>query len=174
MLSLAVTDPRAKAGRPLRLKPQQVHARVYLDHFAGDVAGVVGGHEGDSRGDLFDIGRPAVKAATEFVNTILAGNTALKGPDCDGAFDSRGNNLIGNTGACLFTPASGDIMGTTSQPVDPRLAPLRDNGGPTQTQELLPGSPAIDGGGAGSALETDQRGEPRPQGQAPDIGAFER
>ena len=125
-------------------------------------------------GGGFDIGRPAVEATTEFVNTILAGNTALKGPDCDGVFDSRGNNLIGNTGACRFTPASGDLMGTPSQPVDPRLAPLLDNGGPTQTQELLPGSPAIDGGGDESALETDQRGEPRPQGPANDIGAFER
>ena len=134
----------------------------------------ISGNHASRNGGGFDIGRPAVKAATEFVNTILAGNTALKGPDCDGAFDSRGNNLIGNTGACLFTPASGDIMGTTSQPVDPRLAPLRDNGGPTKTQELLPGSPAIDTGGGGSALETDQRGEPRPQGQASDIGAFER
>ena len=134
----------------------------------------ISGNHASRNGGGFDIGRPAVEAATELINTILAGNTALEGPDCDGVFDSGGNNLIGNTGACLFTPASGDLMGTPSQPADPLLAPLRDNGGPTQTQELLAGSPAIDGGGAGSALETDQRGEPRPQGQAHDIGAFER
>ena len=65
-------------------------------------------------------------------------------------------------------------MGTLSQPVDPGLAPLRDNGGPTQTKELLPGSPAIDGGGDGSTMKTDQRGEPRTRGSAMDIGAFER
>ena len=114
------------------------------------------------------------RATTEIVNTILAGNTALEGPDCDGEIASKGNNLIGNAGACLIRPSSGDLIGTSSQPVDPRLAPLGDNGGPTQTLALLPGSPAIDGGGDGPDLETDQRGRPRRQGAARDIGAFER
>ena len=55
---------------------------------------------------------------------------------------------------------------------DPLLGPLADNGGPTLTHGLLPGSPAIDAIPAESCrLETDQRGEPR---LAPcDIGAFE-
>ena len=38
---------------------------------------------------------------------------------------------------------------------------------------LLPGSPAIDAGSAVGAPATDQRGVPRTQGTAPDIGAFE-
>src|SRR6185312_16287019 len=37
----------------------------------------------------------------------------------------------------------------------------------------LPGSPAIDGGGADGCPKTDQRGITRPQGAACDIGAFE-
>ena len=37
----------------------------------------------------------------------------------------------------------------------------------------MPGSPAIDAGAAGAGDDTDQRGVPRPQGSAPDIGAFE-
>ena len=118
--------------------------------------------------------RSSEQATTVFANTILAGNTASEGPDCNGDFASKGNNLIGNTEGCSFGPMSGDLTGNSSQPVDPRLAPLRDNGGPTQTQELLPGSPAIDGGSDEPALETDQRGEPRRRGQARDIGAFER
>ena len=65
---------------------------------------------------------------------------------------------------------------------------LQDNGGPTPTHALLPGSPAIgaiptadctwddDGDPLTSEgpLLTDQRGIARPQGSACDIGAFER
>ncbi len=50
---------------------------------------------------------------------------------------------------------------------------MADNGGPTLTHALLPGSPAIDAGVAVVGLSTDQRGTSRPQGRAPDIGAFE-
>jgi hypothetical protein len=56
---------------------------------------------------------------------------------------------------------------------DPFLGPLADNGGPTPTMALLPGSPAIDAGVPVAGVTTDQRGIPRPQGTAPDIGAFE-
>lgn len=62
---------------------------------------------------------------------------------------------------------------------DPLLGPLQANGGPTDTQRLLPGSPAIDAGAPGSP--TDQRGVPRPQdhlgipnaADGSDIGAYE-
>ena len=56
---------------------------------------------------------------------------------------------------------------------DPILGPLADNGGPTLTMALLPGSPAIDAGDTSLAPATDQRGFPRPAGLAADIGAFE-
>src|SRR5262249_50678305 len=62
---------------------------------------------------------------------------------------------------------------------DPQLGPLQNNGGPTQTQALLPGSPAIDAGDNAGCPATDQRGGPRPldakvAGVAVcDIGAFE-
>jgi hypothetical protein len=56
---------------------------------------------------------------------------------------------------------------------DPKLGPLADNGGPTLTIALLPGSPAIDAGNTSLAPATDQRGFPRPAGLAADIGAFE-
>jgi hypothetical protein len=59
--------------------------------------------------------------------------------------------------------------------VDPLLAALANNGGPTRTQALLPGSPAIDAGSNPQGLTFDQRGAgfPRVFGAAPDIGAFE-
>ena len=95
-------------------------------------------------------------------NSIVAGNTAS---DCSGPLTSAGYNLIGSTAGCTYTPGAGDQIG-----VDPRLATLANNGGPTQTIALLPGSAAIDAGdpagclGAGGRpLTTDQRGAPRPQ-----------
>lgn len=58
---------------------------------------------------------------------------------------------------------------------DPLLLPLADNGGPTQTHALAPGSPAIDAGNNAAGLATDERGVPfaRSVGAGPDIGAFE-
>jgi hypothetical protein len=58
---------------------------------------------------------------------------------------------------------------------------LQNNGGPTQTYALLPGSNAIDStfdnlgcvDDTGAKLTTDQRGFPRPVGTRCDVGAFE-
>ena len=55
---------------------------------------------------------------------------------------SQGYNLIGNTtGTTIIGTTTGNILGQ-----DPMLTQLIDNGGPTLTQALLPGSPAIDKG----------------------------
>lgn len=60
---------------------------------------------------------------------------------------------------------------------DISIGGLADNGGPTQTHALLPGSVAVDSAGDCDALEVtlDQRGQPRPGTGTPacDIGAFE-
>lgn len=53
------------------------------------------------------------------------------------------------------------------------LSPLADNGGPTQTMALLPGSPAINAGTNATCTEIDQRGIERPQGDNCDLGAYE-
>ena len=54
---------------------------------------------------------------------------------------------------------------------------LQNNGGPTETHALLPGSPAIDTGHPSNCPATDQRGETRPNDYTGvarcDIGAFE-
>src|SRR5207302_4298141 len=50
---------------------------------------------------------------------------------------------------------------------------LHDNGGPTQTIALQPGSPAVDAAVLANCPATDQRGVSRPQGAGCDIGAFE-
>lgn len=111
------------------------------------------------------------------VNSILAGNASATVQDCSAysywPLTSLGHNLIGNNTGCSFTPAEGDLVGTADKPIDPKLGPLQNNGGPTSTHALLPGSPAIDAGDDAKCPATDQRGVSRPQGQGCDIGAFE-
>ena len=64
------------------------------------------------------------------------------------------------------------MLGTSASPIDARLGPLQNNGGPTLTHALLLGSPALDAGDP-TLTGTDQRGVSRPQGPRADIGAFE-
>ena len=67
-------------------------------------------------------------------------------------------------------------MATDLLNVNPLLGPLQNNGGPTETMALLPGSPAIDAGNIAlipSGITTDQRGAPRDVYGGVDIGAFE-
>ena len=79
---------------------------------------------------------------------------------------------MGDTIGCDFSSASGDQVGLQF-PVDPKLGPLQDNGGPTKTHALLEGSPAIGAGDQEAAPDKDQRGVSRPQGNGSDIGAYE-
>jgi hypothetical protein len=107
-------------------------------------------------------------------NTIAASNTAATFPDVTGALTSQGHNLIGDgTGGSGFVAS--DLVGSAQNPIDPRLGPLANNGGPTQTMALLPGSRAIDAGDNTDAPEWDQRGPgfPRIVNGIIDIGAFE-
>jgi CSLREA domain-containing protein len=93
----------------------------------------------------------------EVLNTIIANNSVeFLGGDCSGnATTSKGHNLDSD-GSCNLT-AAGDLSNTS-----PLLGPLADNGGPTQTHALLPGSPAIDSALNESCPNVDQRGFPRP------------
>jgi len=85
-----------------------------------------------------------------------------------------GFNIDSGTG-CGFGSANNSMSST-----DALLGPLQNNGGPTFTMAILPGSPAIDAGSA-FGLTTDQRGLTRPinhasvpnAGDGSDIGAFE-
>jgi uncharacterized repeat protein (TIGR01451 family)/CSLREA domain-containing protein len=105
-------------------------------------------------------------------NTILAANTGAS-PNC--VFVSDGGYNLDDGSSCNFSTANNSLSNT-----DPLLDPagLKDNGGPTQTIAVEPGSPAIDAipvaaNRCGTTITTDQRGVPRPQGSGCDIGAFE-
>ena len=84
-----------------------------------------------------------------------------------GATVSGANNLITSTSGLI--PPSDTVTDC------PRLGPLADNGGATQTHSLLRDGPAIGAGNNMAGLSNDQRGPgfPRTFGFDPDIGAYE-
>lgn len=94
---------------------------------------------------------------------IDVGNYEFEG----GTYTSGGSNFIGTTNSANFTGPH-DQVGKG----DPHVATLANNGGPTPTIALLPGSPAIDAD-YNQLVNVDQRGVKRPQGIRNCIGAFE-
>jgi hypothetical protein len=112
-------------------------------------------------------------APTTLKNTIVANSRS--GGNCQGTFISAGHN-VSDDASCSFS-GPGDLNSTPAG-LDP--GGLKDNGGPTHTIALLPTSPAVHGvplssctAVDGTPIATDQRGIPRPQGLACDIGAYE-
>jgi predicted outer membrane repeat protein len=93
------------------------------------------GNSAPSGGGIYNVG------SVEVSNTIL--NAGASGENIfndGGTVTSVGYNLSSDDGGGYLTGA-GDQINT-----DPSLGPLQDNGGPTLTHALLPGSPAIDAG----------------------------
>jgi len=129
---------------------------------SGDDFGVGGGINGDG----FE--------PTRTDSSIIALNTASTGgPDYFsgiGVLLSTGYNIIGNNADAVINSQPTDQIGTPTAPIDPLLGPLADNGGPTLTHALQPGSPAINRGDP-AAPPHDQRGYGRLG--VPDVGAFE-
>ena len=135
------------------------------------------GGNGGSGGSGFG----GVDGTCNLINCTLASNLGIAGLGGDGgggnpagtpgvsgtAWGGTACSTLVNTLIVSNTPAGGDTF------TDPKLGLLADNGGPTLTMALLPGSPAIDAGNTSLAPDTDQRGFPRPAGLAADIGAFE-
>jgi CSLREA domain-containing protein len=125
---------------------------------------------------------------TRLRNSLFHDNKDLGGfqaPACrvtGGELRSEGYNKFGGLTNCTLTgDLTGNVVGGNAM-----VGPLADNGGPTQTHALLPGSPAIDaanpaapGSGGTACAATDQRGVNRPRdgnGDSVarcDMGAFE-
>ncbi|MEO7323251.1 MAG: choice-of-anchor Q domain-containing protein [Dokdonella sp.] len=111
--------------------------------------------------------------ATAFTATASLLSANAPGNDIDSAVDQTlggDHNLASIYSRNITVPA--DTLAC-----DAKLDLLMDNGGPTETQALAPGSCAIDAGptSAPGAIPSDQRGNmyERHFGSATDIGAFE-
>jgi CSLREA domain-containing protein len=128
---------------------------------------------GGSGGGLY-----AISAAV--IDSIIAGNTRqiFQAPsvpdDANATFSAGSSNDIlgvgsGQTG--LTIGLNGVQFGDAANPLDPKLGPLQNNGGPTLSVALLPGSPALDAGSGTIDAGTDQRGVVR--GTVIDIGAYQ-
>jgi RTX calcium-binding nonapeptide repeat (4 copies) len=118
-------------------------------------------------GPSFSIRNSIVADNTSFINNDQpAGSAENPGfeHNCSGPLTDDGNNLEGATD-CGF------MASTSRQDAAPRLGPLADNGGQTDTMRLLPGSAALNRGA--SCEVSDQRGVPRTLGGVCDIGAYE-
>jgi hypothetical protein len=110
---------------------------------------------------------------------LTIGNTVLKvGPSGHSIFNIGGGN-VGSLGYNLSSDDGGGyLIGPGDQiNTDPMLGPLQDNGGPTFTHALLPGSPAINAGDPNFTPPPlyDQRGPgfDRVRSGRLDVGSFE-
>ena len=138
----------------------------------------------DGGGGIYNYGTATV------TNSTLAGNTADSsrgaGIQNDGTITLK-NTIVGNSQEGMN--CYGGIVdggGNLSYPdttcpginLDPKLGTLNNNGGPTKTMSLMPGSAALDSAvdavcAAPPVKNLDQRGITRRQGAHCDIGAFE-
>jgi len=123
-------------------------------------------------------GFPTNPAVLTITNSIIGGSSSENCLETEtgggiATWVSNGHNISDDT-SCAALLVDGDDLNN----VDPLLAVLASNGGPTQTHALQAGSPALGAAdeivcAAAPVSGDDQRGEARPQGDGCDIGAFE-
>jgi hypothetical protein len=143
---------------------------VYAQFVANIVSSTIAGNtsKGSFAAGLYGRFAGAPKALVQ--STIIADNKA-SGVEVDlGSFPGLG---IAGSNNLIMALQGGTVVPFDTNFDDPLLGPLQDNGGPTRTHALSPGSPAINRGKAGSGDPFDQRGFARMVGGKPDIGAFE-
>ena len=99
-------------------------------------------------------------------NSILLGGNSLIHSSTTAQSLSQGYNLISDTTLSRIQAMDTDLLGNARNPVIPLIDTLRNNGGPTPTHALLPGSLAISSGEPiiTSSATLDQRGYSRIRG----------
>ncbi len=110
---------------------------------------------------------PNGAVVTYLENSLIAGN--MIGGNCYniGVLEKQGNFIDGTS-----CNNAGDTSGRSYSATEIGLGLLKDNGGPTQTHGLLPGSLAINTAVTALCKPVDQRGYTRPASGC-DAGAFE-
>ena len=167
------------------------NTRVFNSTISGNEAGDFGGgaaviNSGSDLGPSFEVSNSTVTrnhaeygaglaarvspywpypADFSLVGSIVAGNTAPDNPDLEFGPWTASFSLIGDPGTADINDGGGNIFDA-----DPKLKPLKNNGGPTNTHAFKR-SPAKNRIPKGQTPKSDQRGAPR-KGRG-DIGAYE-
>lgn len=146
---------------------------IYLENADADIQNsTITDNSGQSAGGIAFLGGAGGQSLF-FGNSIIAGNTGAQ-PEIYFIQNNQGQQVASN-GFNLIGDNPGDSAATGNpitfgpldkRDLDPMLGPLQNNGGPTRTRALLPGSPAIDSGENGQAVDpfdnspltSDQRG----------------
>jgi hypothetical protein len=119
--------------------------------------------------EIQNFNAPVVVAVSHTIFNVSPGGHSILNDF--GTVTSYGYNVSSDDGNGYLS-GPGDQINT-----DPLLGPLQDNGGPTFTHELLPGSPAINAGDPNfvGPPDYDQRGPDyvRVRGGRIDVGSFE-
>jgi hypothetical protein len=187
----AIDSGDGSGGAIATAGPATITNSTLTANTAGGTAGG-GGFSGQGTGGAIDV----TGSTTALINDTIDANSVGSAPtssgagiDATGMVTAQSTIVSGNTGAAnchttsaitsdhsLEGPAGQTSCGFDLASADPLLQPLADNGGPTETQALGTGSPAIDAvPRADCPTTTDQRGLPRPDsgGSGCDIGAYE-
>lgn len=138
-------------------------ATIEQSTFAGNGVVTVSDSSGFRQG-----GNLLIASNASISGTILAGGTGSYGPDCyrqSGTVTEPAKNLSTTLTDCI---GAGSLRG-----VDPKLGPLTDNGGPTDTMRPAANSPAIDAAANCGSRTADQRGNTLFGGTGCDLGAVE-
>lgn len=164
--------PRSVSGGVVNDGAMRIYHSTITDNHANDAGHATPGGGGVRKSS----------GSVVIQDTIIAGNTTTSGVGPDVRPGSASLNvdytLIGNTSGTGITAStgSGNVLNQ-----NPLLGPLANNGGPTLTHAILPGSPAVNAGNPSSVAGgfgvplNDQRGAPfvRVAGGRLDMGAYE-
>lgn len=146
----------ARGGGPVTI----INSTIINNHavIGGGGVNTATAYQGDPGGVFATLDSEILGRPIELINTIVAGNTSTWGPaNCKNTVSgihSYGGNIADDESCSL--DGEHDLPGT-----GPLLAPLENNGGPTDTHALLPGSPALRNGLGSQCPAQDQRGTAR-------------
>jgi hypothetical protein len=159
---------------------------IGVRNFSGRVALINSTISGNLGSGIYSTGVSSQPGFFEVINCTVTNNRSENGAGVHQLINSVGtvsNSVVSGNVPQDVVQGPGGIGGSFNLiGGDPMLGPLADNGGPTLTHALLPGSPAINAGsnawavdGQGNPLTTDQRGVGfgRIAGGTVDVGAFE-
>ncbi|MFL6530549.1 MAG: choice-of-anchor Q domain-containing protein [Chthoniobacterales bacterium] len=135
----------------------------------------IAGNTGVNAGGIYNATGSDDATAVVYVQDTILQNGATGGnfSNIDGTIISFGYNLADDAGGGVSGNDPGGYLNGFGdmREIDAMLAPLKNNGGRTETRALLTGSPAINTGENNPSSGTDQRGYARTGRN--DIGAFE-